>query len=200
LKDTWDFERDPLSRLRKGDSAPFEAFVSRETNTFLAFYRRLGASASESEDLVQEVFLKLFRHAETYQASGRFSAFAFRIARNAWIDHRRRSAASPLESARQSKASDEAQAARDDALGQFPGREEEPGVVLGRNEEAGRMRAALAKLSEPHKLVFELGVLQELPYGEISEILDVPVGTVKSRMFHAVRKLRAALGEDSDES
>ena len=69
----------------------------------------------------------------------------------------------------------------------------EPHTQVSRDEEVARLRSALAELSEPHRIVFELGVVQELPYADISEALDIPVGTVKSRMFHAVRKLRAVL-------
>ena len=72
--------------------------------------------------------------------------------------------------------------------------QEEPLQGLSRTEEVERLRVALASLPDHHRLVFELGVVQELPYAEIGEILEIPVGTVKSRMFHAVRKLQEALG------
>jgi RNA polymerase sigma-70 factor (ECF subfamily) len=190
LKGAWDSDRDPLSALREGDPEPFEAFVAERAGTFLGFFRRLGAGPAEAEDLVQELFLKLFRHAETYQPSGRFGAFAFRVARNAWIDRQRRRAASPT-----------APASGEEDLPGAPGPTEQavdpadgPGERLAQLEEAARVRRALARLSERHRLVFELGVLQELSYAEISELLEIPEGTVKSRMFYAVRKLREALG------
>ena len=181
LKDTWDSERDPLVSLRAGDPGPFEAFVTCETPTFLAFFGRLGATRGEAEDLAQEVFLKLFRTADNYRSRGRFAAYAFRVARNAWIDRRRRWAGQP-----EVEAVD---------LAHQGGEDEEPGAGLARREEVARLRQALAALPEHHRLVFELGVVQELPYGEIAEALEIPVGTVKSRMFHAVRKLREVLEE-----
>ena len=58
-----------------------------------------------------------------------------------------------------------------------------------------RPAAALSRLSEPHRLVFELAVYQELPYAEIGAVLDIPVGTVKSRMHNSVRALKEVLGE-----
>lgn len=190
---TWDSERDPLVALRGGDPAPFEAFVVAESSTFLAFFRRLGASSGEAEDLVQEVFLKLFRHADTYEPSGRFRAFAFRIARNAWIDRRRRLASAPRVAARGEDASgEEAEEPLAREVASLPG----PALIAERREEAGRVGAALGQLSEGHRLVFELGVVQELSYQEIARILEIPEGTVKSRMFHAVRKLRALLEEE----
>lgn len=190
MNGTRDSDPDPLVALRAGDPAPFEAFVASESRTFLGFFRRLGARPAEAEDLVQEVFLKLFRHADTYTPSGRFEAFAFRVARNAWIDRTRRRAARPrLLTGQGEAAEDEApsEIAREPAPG--PG----PEALAERREEAGRVRTALARLSEAQRLVFELGVVQELPYAEISRLLDIPEGTVKSRMFHAVRRLREEL-------
>ena len=56
------------------------------------------------------------------------------------------------------------------------------------------MRQALERLTEPHRLVFELAVYQERPYSEISELLCIPVGTVKSRMHNATTALKQLLG------
>ena len=62
-------------------------------------------------------------------------------------------------------------------------------------EERERVQAALAHLPESHAVVVELALVQGRPYAEISELLGIPVGTVKSRVFHALRKLREQLGE-----
>ncbi len=190
MKGTWDSDRDPLVALRDGDATLFEDFVRCESRTFLSFFRRLGALPAEAEDLVQDLFLKMFRHANTYQPSGKFQAFAFRIARNAWIDHRRKCAVQPAAGRGQS-----AQEERDAPVLQVPTDKPAPSVVMERKEEAERVLGALSSLSEGQRLVFELGVVQELPYGEIAALLEIPEGTVKSRMFHAVRNLRAALAE-----
>ena len=61
------------------------------------------------------------------------------------------------------------------------------------------MRQALERLTEPHRLVFELAVYQERPYAEISELLDIPVGSVKSRMHNAVHALKEMLGENDED-
>jgi len=188
LKESWDFGQDPLVALQRGDPGLFEAFVLSETPTFLAFFLRLGARRAEAEDLVQDLFLKLFRNAEHYQPKGRFAAYAFRVARNAWIDGARRRAHRPGEG--RGDGGPEGDALLD---ARIAAPAEEPGAALAEREEVERLHAALATLGQHHRLVFELGVLQELPYGTIAEMLDIPIGTVKSRMFHAVRKLRAGL-------
>ena len=191
MKETWEDDRDPLAALANDDPAPFEAFVARELTTFLGFFRRLGASRPGAEDLVQDLYLKLYQHSETYQRQGRFVAYAFRVARNLWIDRTRRRAGR-VDQARGEATEESSVVERlaDQGL-------EEPGAALARREERDRVETALAGLGDSHRLVFELGVVQGLPYHEIGSILDIPVGTVKSRMFHAVRKLQASLGADS---
>lgn len=191
--DRWDLDGDPLAALRAGDPRPFEAFVSASAPTFLAFFDRHGAGAAEAEDLTQDVFLKLFRNATHYQPQGRFAAYAFRVARNAWVDQARRRGGA-LESFRPADADDDAESSP--ASTSSTGPEADPGRRLARREETERLLDALRGLPDSQRTVFELGVIEELPYAVIAESLEVPVGTVKSRMFHAVRKLRALLGED----
>ena len=189
MREPWDFDRDPLVALRHGDPGPFEAFVTSETTTFLGFYLRLGAKRPEAEDLVQELFMKLFRHAETYRPQDRFAAFAYRVARNAWIDRQRRSARAE-DLTQTLAASEEARQRSQESRSEWPVSE------LAQREEIERLNEALGELPEHHRMVFDLGVRQELPYAEISALLEIPIGTVKSRMFHAVRKLREALEGD----
>lgn len=202
LKDSGHRASDPLVALHGGDPGPFEAYVASETGRFLGFFARLGASRSEADDLVQETFLKLFRlaakHADSgsadYAAQGRFDAYAFRVARNVWIDRTRRGAAQPRTAGDDASELPIARDARRASSGATS-----PVRALETREESDRIRAAVESLGESHRLVFELGVIQELPYAEISAALDIPVGTVKSRMFHAVRKVRDAL-EGADRS
>ena len=192
MKGLWEAGRDPLAALRAGDPELFAAFVRAETATFVRFFRRLGADRGTSEDLTQEVFVKLFKCADTYARQGAFASFALRIARNAWVDNRRRAAArmahEPL------------------GIAELPpthvvqpraGSEDDASTRPSADEEAQRLRDAIAGLPSTHALVFELAVMQELPYVEIAAMLDIPVGTVKSRVFHAVRKLRATLDQDA---
>lgn len=188
MKGTWDADRDPLAALRRGAPALFEEFVRVESGTLLGFFQRLGAERGEAEDLAQEVFLKLYKSAPTYSAQSRFSSYALRVARNAWIDRRRRRAVRPegrsLEDAGEGQAS---------LLERLPARSADGASRAEQAEERARLNAALRQLPESHASVFELAVVQGLPYADIAAALDIPVGTVKSRVFNALRKLRDAL-------
>ena len=202
MKGNWDSDRDPLAALRKGNSAPFEAFVRSEAATLIGFFMRLGAEATEAEDLTQEVLLKLYRQAESYEPRQAFGAFALRIARNAWIDRRRRAGARPQPRSMHAVGED-GSGAEGGGSGSIEaglaaaGRE--PGHELGVREELQRLRVAMSGLSPNHTLIFELAVVQERPYAEIAEELDIPIGTVKSRVFNALRKLREAMSAEPAE-
>lgn len=192
MKADWSNSPDPLAALQAGDLSPFERFVQIETTTFLGYFRRLGAGLDEAEDLTQELFLRLYRHADRYRPGARFEAFCFRIARNAWIDFERRRAVRP-----RAAAGTEEEDARDLEHLSPGDRQVAPDHAAELRDEAARLRAGLAELSAGHREVFELAVVQERPYPEISELLGIPVGTVKSRMHVAAKRLRAFLEEDS---
>ncbi len=192
MKADWSNSPDPLAALQAGDLSPFERFVQIESSTFIGYFRRLGAGLDEAEDLTQELFLRLYRHAHRYRPGARFEAFCFRIARNAWIDFERRRAVRPRAAAglEEEGGEDLTHLSADD-------RQVAPDQVAELRDEAARLRAGLAGLSAGHREVFELAVVQERPYPEISELLGIPVGTVKSRMHVAVKRLRAFLEEGS---
>lgn len=203
LKDPETHACDPLLALQEGDAGPFEAFVGTHTRRFLGFFERLGAPRSESDDLVQETFLKLYRlaahpHPSTptgprgaavgYVDRGQFLAYAFRVARNVWIDRTRRQASAPR------RSDDDASELSISIDARRPGRTiPAPGAAVELHEESLRIREAVSALPDSHRLVVELGILQELPYSDIAEALEIPIGTVKSRMFNALKRVKATL-------
>ena len=193
LKDPGQGTGDPLVALREGDPGPFEAYVTSSRQPLPGFLRPTGSLAERADDLVQETFLKLFRLASQhasgadYAAQGRFDAYAFRVARNVWIDRSRRWAAQPRHSGQDLTELPLATDARRETAA--PPTAE---AQLELEEESERVRQAVSALPETHRLVFELGVVQELPYGEIADALEIPVGTVVARSTR--QGVRAALG------
>lgn len=186
MRERWDGERDPLAALAAGRPEPFEEFVAAEAGSLLGFFRRLGAGPGEAEDLVQETVLKLFKGAQNYQPSGRFEAYAFRAARNVWIDSRRRAAV-------RERTSPESEEAGPMLVEDVPGREPEPFEEMQLEERSELLHSAVLRLDALHREAFELGVMQGLPYVEVAELLGVPIGTVKSRVYNAVQRLREDL-------
>lgn len=143
----------------------------------LNFFARQGVTSFEAEDLVQETYLRLWNYRHNYEPTAKLSTFLFILARQVRIDALRRQTR---------------RANREENWGR-----EQPDVArpaaLGVRED---VRWALAQLSEPLRDVIELGVLQDLPYAEVAAILDIPVGTVKSRMSNALKKLKELFDDE----
>jgi RNA polymerase sigma-70 factor (ECF subfamily) len=182
---------DLLVRFRDGDEGAFREIVGAFETRLVQFFYRLCWDRDRAEDFTQDLFVKLLRGAARYRPEGRLSTFIFRVAKNLWIDHYRAARPQPrLYSLDQPVHGTETTWA---ALA--PADDPAPIESAAADEEKRRLRAALETLTEPHRLVFEFAIYQGLPYAEVGEILDIPVGTVKSRMHNAVKALRELLGD-----
>jgi RNA polymerase sigma-70 factor (ECF subfamily) len=184
-----DFEL--MERFRRGDRAALEALVERHHPSLLRYFFIQSRNRETAEDLAQEVWVRVIRHRDDYRPTARFQTYLFSIARNLWIDrYRSRKAAPPTVSADAEVGGEEGGARLSTFL---PSRETEPSERASVLEEAARIREAVERLPEGLREVFELGEVQGLRYQDVSEILDIPVGTVKSRMHAAIRRIRGML-------
>lgn len=167
-----------MLRVRNGDHAAFSRVMRTTEKKVLNFFIRLGVQY-DAEDLTQQTFLRLYRYRDRYEATAKVSTFLFLIARQVWIDElRKRTRRKKLaESLAKDTAGDVARSAADEV------------AASGTAD----LQAALHTLPEEMRLVIELGVYQDLPYAEIAQILEIPEGTVKSRMFNALAQLRRLL-------
>ena len=157
-----------------GDALLSEAL--KYSKNLLNFFWRQGVSYSEGEDLVQETFLRLWKYRDRYSPDAKLTTFLFILARQVRIDALRRKTRREV---------------RDRAWSGERGSVQEPGAACTAED----VRWAMSKLPEPMREVVELGMMQDLPYAEVSAILSIPVGTVKSRMSNALRKLKEIVDE-----
>ena len=168
--------------LRAGahdDEDAFSLLVEKYSNVLLNFFLRKGVSFSDGEDLAQRTFLRLWRYRARYSPQAKFTTFLFMLANQETIDYFRAA------KRRRDMEDGFAEERKAEAEGMRP--------VADDGEEGFAARRAMARLPEGLRNVVELGVFQELPYAEIAEILGIPLGTVKSRMFNALRKLKEML-------
>ncbi|HTS25248.1 MAG TPA: sigma-70 family RNA polymerase sigma factor [Bryobacteraceae bacterium] len=175
LERTLDPDSSLVSRCLRGDESAWEELVRLHTRKVYALCYRFTGSGSEAQDLTQEVFLRVFRTLRTFRsAEGSFATWLARVTRNLLIDHYRRT--------RQERATDSIEE-------QLPMLEEVGAAASARPDQsvAGReaseiLQATLQKLSPDLREAVILRDLQEMEYREIAEVLQIPEGTVKSRI------------------
>jgi len=183
-------DADLLLALKEGDFAAFSALVDRHQRSLINFFYHLCWDHQAAEDCAQEVFLRVYSHLDTYQPQAKFTTFLFRIARNLWID-RLRTVAVHGKPASLDRRPDGGEGR---SLGdRLPARSLNPVEILAREEQQAALQRALDRLPEEQKAVVILSEIQGLKYQDIGAILDVPVGTVKSRMHTAMERLKELL-------
>lgn len=176
--------------FQEGDQEAFALLYDRHTRALMNFFYKMCHDRALAEDLTQDTFLKLLRSRSKYRPEASFKTFLYTVAKNLWIDRHRSQKAAPK------TVSAEIRAQEDGAtLGELvEAVTDSPVQRLADREAADLVRRALLDLPEAQRLVFVMAEAQGLRYREISQILEIPVGTVKSRMNAAVTTLRGLLG------
>jgi RNA polymerase sigma-70 factor (ECF subfamily) len=173
-----------LRRAGTGDAAAFrDVFVRHRSDVARLVYRMLNAPA-DLEDVVQEVFVQVFRSLKDFRGQSKFSTWLHRVTVNVVLMHRRSAKSRPVlaPEAPQEMVPDERRLRPDEEA-----------------EKAERLRAfqrLLGRLAEKKRIVFVLHELEGLSPTEIAEIVGAPVLTVRTRLFYARRELEDMLAEE----
>ncbi|MFW6085544.1 MAG: sigma-70 family RNA polymerase sigma factor, partial [Gemmatimonadota bacterium] len=146
-----------------------------------------------AEDLAQEAFVRTFNNLDRYDPSYKFSSWLFKIAYNLTIDHLRRK---ELDTVSIHGAPDAVTADRQEATAvTLESDEEMPDDRLEALELAGELERAIATLREDYRTAILLRHVEGRAYEDIAEVMDIPLGTVKTYIFRARRQLRDELSD-----
>jgi len=174
-----------MERLRDGDDDAIGDLVDRYQNELVGFFYHHCWNQLTAEELAQTVFIKVYRARKRYQPTAKVRTYLYRIAHNAWIDHTRRQRhhlSLDLEVGEKGQRLADTMEGKDHA-----GRAQRSELIQR------RVQQAVNKLGEGQRDVWVLANNQGMKYEEIGRVLDIPEGTVKSRMHAAVRALRKEL-------
>lgn len=180
-------ERAIIRQIQNGDHEAFSVLVETyEKQVYTLCYRMTG-NREDAADLSQEAFLKAWRGLRFYQFEASFSTWLYRLTSNVCIDFLRQQKRRPTVSL---TVKDEEGEAEEFSV---PDSEPLPEEQLLAEEQAKTIEQAMAQLEEEFRLILTLRVVQDLPYEQIAETLDLKVGTVKSRLARARIKLKKIL-------
>jgi len=169
----------------EADPQAFARLVERWEKPIQGLCTRMTGDLHRGEDLAQEAFARLFARRQQYEPTARFSTYLWRIALNLCYDELRRIQ-------RRGEISLDEQT---DQGGETPFADDErtPASLAAEQERAEAVRLALLQLAEPYRVVVVLRHYEGLKFREIGEVLDIPEGTVKSRMVEALNQLSRLL-------
>jgi len=188
---TRESDEDLAFSAQQGDVRAYGKLVERyQRLVFRIIWSRSGAGQQDVEDLAQETFMKAWERLETYDPSRPFKAWIARIAGNTTIDRHRSASRLPLMSDLEDVGSVIASSDPDPAAA----------VIDGENRRM--LLARLKELPEHYRTVVVLRFVEDLSYDEIAEMLDLPLGSVKTRIFRGrellKQRLDPALSEGGD--
>lgn len=179
-----------VALAREGHRGAFAELVELyKSKIYHLAYRMLG-NLQEAEDVVQDTFLRMYEHLHSYDRSRKFSTWLYRIATNLCIDRlRRRRAVYSLDA-------DMSEGEGMDGYSVLPAEEPGPEDNLVLSERQRIIMEAIASLPDKYKAAVALKYYQDLSLQEISEILQIPVSTVKTRIHRGREYLRRKLEKE----
>lgn len=183
-----------MALCQKGDFTAFEELYQRYQRPILAYIYQIARNYDEAGCIAQDVFLKVFEHVDRFDVQRRFSTWFYTIARNAAIDYLQARSRKVMVTFTDLDRDDDGSGNGMAATASAPLEHVE--TRLARKEAKQLLADALAQLPQMYREIIELVIFQERSYEEASAILGgVSLGTLRSRMFHALRRLRGALGD-----
>jgi len=174
-----------VERWQSGDEAAFEALVRGHERRVFGLLMRMLGNRDDALDVAQETFLSLHRHGHRFRREARFSTFVYRVAANAALNRRR--------SLGRKRAREQALARRQAVGFDRPQSPRDPEAAAVGVEVQERVQQALLELPDDLRMTLVLYDLEGQSYSEIAEALQIPEGTVKSRIHRARNALREHL-------
>jgi RNA polymerase sigma-70 factor (ECF subfamily) len=170
-----------MSQVAQCDQRAFTTLVQRHQKGLMNFFYHMG-DYNHADDLAQKTFLRLFNYRDKYRPKAKFTTFLYVLARRTWIDHcraltRRKNMHATLTT-------------------ELEVQKQKGSLTI--EESRARAEYALSQLSDEMRIVIVMSIYQGFKYREIAEVLGIPLGTVKTRVFNALKKCRKTLATDGE--
>lgn len=175
-----------MQQIADGDHEAFRHLIERHQNMVVGTVAKMLGNASEAEDIAQQVFLRIWKSAKRYKPTAKFTTYLFTITRNLVFNEIRR------RKRRNEVSSDEREEVAHYQIADSS--EYRPDQELARQELTEIVDKAIADLPEQQRMAVVLRRYEQMPYGEISEVLGISISAVKSQLFRARTALRESLG------
>ena len=184
-------DADIMLRVKTGDDSAFEYLVQKYRRPMVSFMFRMAHNSAAAEDLAQEVFLRVYRSRESYEASAKFTTWLYRIATNLAVNHARDTRHERPENMVNLDEPDSTTGQTPDLADSTPTIEED----IVRQERLNAIRQKVQALPERQRMAVAMHKYQQMDYKQIAEVLKLSESATKSLLFRAYETLREQLKE-----
>lgn len=167
-----------IARVLQGDNEAYAKIVTRYHGKVNSVLRKMLGHTPNAQDIVQEIFIKSYYHLSEYRMNHEFSAWLYRIAINHCLDELRKRKTTPQLTHTEIEPVDS----------------RTPETALLKKEQRIFLRERMMSVEEKYRIILEMRYLQSLSCDEISEKLEIPSSTVRTRIARGKKKLREAIG------
>jgi RNA polymerase sigma-70 factor (ECF subfamily) len=178
-----------IENFKKGDISAFGTLVQKYQDRIYTLCRYILENQDDANDAAQDTFVKAYQGLKSFKPTSSFYTWLYRIAVNTCLDHKRKYS---LHSLFFSKDFEE-------HIDNYPSHAPSPEAAYVAKQSMQALQAALNSLSTKLRVVIVLNELEGLSYEEIAEVLDVSIGTVKSRISRAREELKKSMGEFTEQ-
>jgi RNA polymerase sigma-70 factor (ECF subfamily) len=184
-------DHDLVTFARTGSEQAYRELLGRHQRPVFSLVYRMVRDRELAEDLAQETFVRVFNHIDNYNPKYKFSSWIFKIASNLAIDNLRKKGPDTvsLDGSRYARTDEEVEASRISVASA----DESPEELLEAKELGQEIEGAIGRLRPEYRTAILLRHVEGRPYEEIAEIMDVPLGTVKTYIHRARTELRDQL-------
>jgi len=180
-----------MLQVKAGDDSAFEYLVQKYRRPMVNFMFRMAHNNAAAEDLAQEVFLRVYRSRESYEASAKFTTWLYRIATNLAVNHARDTRHERPENTVSLDEPDEENGHTLDLPDRTPSAEE----TIVRRERVAAIRQRVQALPERQRIAVVMHKYQQMEYRQIADVLKLSESATKSLLFRAYETLREQLQE-----
>ena len=181
-------ERELIQRCKDRDIDAFDELVRRYEKRIFNFAFRVAGNYDDASDVAQEAFIRVFNSIHTFRGDANFTTWVYRIVTNVFLDERKKSKAH-----RQTSLDDFIELEENSVSRQFEDEGPAPEEIVETKERDKAVQNAINSLPEYQRIIVTLYHTQNLSYEDIAEVLQLPIGTVKSRLNRARLALKEKL-------
>lgn len=182
-----------IERCQKGDRDAMDSLIRKHEKRAYQYAFRLTSNSEEAADVVADAFVRVYGALQNFKGNSAFTTWLYRILTNCFLDARKKERNRPAISLEATMSTEDGDLER-----QFEDPDAAPDEIAERNQREQRVEAAVEHLPEYQRAMITMYHAEMLSYEEIAEALDLPIGTVKSRLNRARLSLRELLVKDEE--